>query len=64
MKEVNGYVNGEKVAANLVALALKENKMLADVKAELKEHFPTIEFKVEKTDCNHCPINHYGGREC
>jgi len=48
MKEVNGYVNGEKVAANLVELALKENKLLTDVKAELKEHFPTIIFKVEK----------------
>ena len=40
-------VNGEKVAANLVALALKQNKLLTEVKAEMKEHFPTIEFKVE-----------------
>jgi len=46
-KEVNGYVDGKKVAKNLIALALKENKMLNEVKAELKKHFPTIIFKVE-----------------
>jgi hypothetical protein len=46
-KEVNGYVKGEKVAKNLVALALKQNKMLDDVKKELREHFPAIVFRVE-----------------
>jgi len=46
-KEVNGYVNGEKVASNLIAKALKENKLITEVKAELKEFFPTIVFKAE-----------------
>jgi hypothetical protein len=46
-KEVNGYVNGEKVAKNLLALALKQNKMLDEVKKELREHFPEIVFKAE-----------------
>jgi len=46
-KDVNGYVDGKKVAKNLLALALKENKSLNEVKRELKEHFPTIVFKVE-----------------
>jgi hypothetical protein len=46
-KEVNGYVNGEKAAKNLVALALEQNKMLDDVKKELRARFPEIIFKVE-----------------
>jgi len=46
-KDVNGYVGGKKVAKNLLALALKQNKTLNEVKIELKEHFPTIVFKVE-----------------
>jgi hypothetical protein len=46
-KEVNGYVNGEKVVKNLVTLALKQNKMLDEVKKELRDHFPEIVFKVE-----------------
>ena len=46
-KEVNGYLNGKKIAKNLVALALKEYKSLDEVKKELKEHFPDIVFKVE-----------------
>ena len=48
-KEVNGYVDEKKIAKNLVALSLKENKMLTDVKKELREHFPSIVFKVETT---------------
>ena len=47
MKEVNGYVNGKKIAKNLVSLALKENRMLDDIKKELREHFPEIIFKAE-----------------
>jgi hypothetical protein len=46
-KEVNGYVNGKKVASNLVELALQQNKMLDAVKKELRAHFPEIVFKVE-----------------
>jgi hypothetical protein len=46
-KDVNGYVNGKKVATNLLAMALKQNKMLDDLKKELREHFPEIVFKVE-----------------
>ena len=46
-KEVNGYVNGEKIARNLIAKALKENKTLSAVKNELVSYFPEIEFKVE-----------------
>ena len=46
-KEVNGYVDGKQVTKNLVALALKENKSLNEVKREMKEHFPEIVFKVE-----------------
>jgi hypothetical protein len=46
-KDVNGYVNGKKVAKNLLALALKQNKMLDEVKKELREHVPEIVFKVE-----------------
>jgi hypothetical protein len=46
-KDVNGYVNGKKIAKNLLALALKQNKMLDDLKKELREHFPEIVFKVE-----------------
>jgi len=46
-KEVNGYVNGSRIAKNLVALALKQNRFLDDVKRELKETFPDIVFKVE-----------------
>jgi hypothetical protein len=49
-EEVNGYVNGVKVARNLMVLALKQKKMLDDVKRELREHFPGIIFKVEYTD--------------
>jgi hypothetical protein len=46
-KDVNGYLDGKKIAKNLLALALKENKALDDVKKELREHFPEIVFKVE-----------------
>ena len=46
-KEVNGYADGKKVAKNLIALALRENKMLIEVKAELMRHFPAIVFKAE-----------------
>ena len=46
-KKVNGYVNNELVAKDLLTLALKEYKMLSEVKNELKKHFPTIVFKVE-----------------
>jgi hypothetical protein len=49
-KDVSGYVNGKKVAKNLLALAVKQNKMLVDVKKELRERFPEIVFKVEYTD--------------
>jgi protein required for attachment to host cells len=47
-KEVNGYINGKKVAKNLVLLALEQNKMLGDVKKELKAHFPEIIFRQEE----------------
>jgi SPX domain protein involved in polyphosphate accumulation len=46
-KDVNGYLNGKKIAKNLLALALKENKTLDDVKKKLREYFPEIVFKVE-----------------
>jgi hypothetical protein len=46
-KEVNGYVKDKLVAKNLIALALKQNKFLDNVKRELKENFPTIVFKFE-----------------
>jgi len=44
--DVDAYVNGELIAKNLLDLALKQNRMLVDVKKELKEHFPTVVFKV------------------
>ena len=44
--DVDAYVNGERIAKNLLALALKQNRMLDDVKKEIKEHFPTVEFRV------------------
>ena len=44
--DVDAYVNGERIAKNLLDLALKQNRMLDDVKKELKEHFPTVEFRV------------------
>jgi hypothetical protein len=46
-KKVNGYVNSKRIAKNLVALALEQNKMLEDVKKELRAHYPEIVFKVE-----------------
>jgi hypothetical protein len=46
-KDANGYLNGKKIAKNLLAWALKENKTLDEVKKELREHFPEIVFKVE-----------------
>jgi len=45
--DVNAYVNGELIAEKLLALALKQNKMLDDVKKELREHFPNVVFKPE-----------------
>jgi len=45
--DVNAYVNGEPIAEKLLALALKQNKTLDDVKKELREHFPNVEFKTE-----------------
>jgi len=44
--DVDAYVNGELIAKNLLDLAMKQNRTLVDVKKELKEHFPTVEFKV------------------
>jgi hypothetical protein len=46
-KDANGYLNGKKIAKNLLALALKENRTLDEVRKELREHFPEIIFKVE-----------------
>ena len=48
MKHVNAYVNGKLIAKDLLGRAVRENKMLNTVKAELKETFPTIEFRVER----------------
>jgi len=45
--DVNAYVNGELIGKKLVALALKQNKTLDDVKKELREHFPNVEFRPE-----------------
>ena len=45
-RDVDAYVNGERIAKNLLAMALKQNRMLDDVKKELKEHYPTVEFKI------------------
>ena len=45
--EVNGYVNDEIVAECLIGLALKENKLLSDVKNELRERYPGIRFVKE-----------------
>ena len=47
-KDVDAYLNGKLIARNLLALALEQNKMLADVKKELQAHFPEIEFRVRK----------------
>jgi len=46
-KDVNGYVEGKLIAKNLLTKALKENRMLDEVLAELRSHFPGIVFKVE-----------------
>jgi len=48
--DVNGYVNGELIVKDLVKIALKEDKFLTDVKKELRETYPSIVFKVEKSD--------------
>ena len=50
-KEVNAYVNGELVMRDLLGYALKQKspaKILDDVKKEMREHFPNVEFRVEK----------------
>jgi predicted metalloprotease with PDZ domain len=50
-KQVNAYVNGELIMRDLLCYALKQKnpaKSLDDVKKEMREHFPTVEFKVEK----------------
>jgi len=46
MKDVNAYLHGKLIAKNLLKLALSQNKMLADVKNELRSHYPSIEFKI------------------
>jgi predicted DNA-binding transcriptional regulator len=51
-KDVNAYVNGELIMRDLLGYALKQKnpaKSLDDVKKEMREHFPAVEFKVEKT---------------
>ena len=51
-KEVNAYVNGELIAKDLLGYALKQKNpamSLDDVKKEMREHFPNVEFRVEKT---------------
>jgi hypothetical protein len=45
--DVFAYVNGELIGEKLLALALKQNKTLDDVKNELREHFPNVEFRPE-----------------
>jgi len=50
-KEVNAYVNGELIMRDLLGYALKQKnpaKSLGDVKKEMRERFPAIEFKIEK----------------
>jgi hypothetical protein len=47
-KDVNGYVNEVLIVRNLLALALKQNRMLDDVKKEHRELYPDIVFRVEE----------------
>jgi len=45
--DINAYVNGELIGEKLLVLALKQNRTLDDVKKELREHFPNVEFRTE-----------------
>jgi len=50
-KEVNAYVNGELIMRDLLGYALKQKKpakSLDDVKKEMRERYPNVEFRVEK----------------
>jgi len=45
--DVDAFVNGERIARNLLSMALKAKNpanSLDDVKRELRETFPTVEF--------------------
>ena len=42
------YMDGKVFIKDVVQMALDQNKMLSDLKEELKEQYPEIEFKVER----------------
>lgn len=42
------YMDGKVFIKDVVQMALDQNKMLSDLKEELKEQYPKIEFKVER----------------
>jgi len=45
--EVYAYLHGTQISTGLVGLALRDKKTLDEVKKELRQAFPDVEFKVE-----------------